>query len=162
FFDMFGLSAASAAGALHLGGVAIIAVLLTWHLLNRDPWKVEGQTIAFMALESIVLTLPLLVIAQVIARMTTHPIDVNAWGGSQGGSGQLATLGPWARITVSVGAGLYEELIFRMLLVALIHTLLVDMGKASHGLGATIAVVVSAAAFTAYHPLDNADGTFSW
>jgi hypothetical protein len=161
FFDMFGLSAATAAGALHLGGVAIIVVLLAWHLLNRDPWKFEGHTIAFMALESIVLTIPLLVLAQIIARTASQPIDVTAWTGAPA-SGQLAALSPWARITVSVGAGLYEELIFRMLLIALIHTLLVDMGKASHGLGVAIAVVVSAAAFTAYHPLAEPDGSVSW
>ena len=42
---------------------------------------------------------------------------------------------------------------FRMLLVAVVHTLLVDVGGATDRLGSAIAVTVSAAAFAWYHPL---------
>ena len=56
-------------------------------------------------------------------------------------------------MSISIGAGLYEELLFRMMLIAVLHTLLVDVGKLASPVGATIAVVISAAAFTAYHPL---------
>jgi membrane protease YdiL (CAAX protease family) len=63
----------------------------------------------------------------------------------------LVELSFWSKMAISVGAGLYEELMFRMLLIAVIHTLLVDVGKASEGLGATIAVIISAAAFAWYH-----------
>ena len=62
---------------------------------------------------------------------------------------------------ISIGAGLYEELMFRMLLIAVIHTLLVDLGRLSVVNGAIISVVVSAAAFAAYHPLDDAQGNLS-
>ncbi len=43
---------------------------------------------------------------------------------------------------------------FRMLLIAVLHTILVDLGKASNGIGAAVAIAVSAAAFTWYHPLN--------
>lgn len=145
FFDAFQVAPEA---ALHLGGVAIIAVLLAWHALARDPWRASIQAAGLMALEALVLTMPLLVLSRLVmqARLgapLTPPLNPPA--------------GPqfdfWSGKAIAVGAGLYEELLFRMLLVAVVHTLLVDLGKASHGLGAAIAVFVSAAAFTWYHPL---------
>ena len=41
-----------------------------------------------------------------------------------------------------------------MLLIAVIHTLLVDVVKISASSGAIIAVIISAMAFTIYHPFD--------
>src|SRR5262245_43945244 len=38
FFDAFHIAPQ---GALHLGGIAIIVVLLVWHVLNRDPWRIS-------------------------------------------------------------------------------------------------------------------------
>ena len=73
----------------------------------------------------------------------------------------LAGLGLGSKLAISIGAGLYEELMFRMLLIAVIHTLLVDVGKASHKVGAVIAVLVSALAFAVYHPLDDGQGGIS-
>ena len=59
---------------------------------------------------------------------------------------------PWVqRVVLSIAAGLYEELIFRMGLIALIHVILVDIGGLKHQVGLAIAVVVSAAAFAWYH-----------
>jgi hypothetical protein len=149
FFEQFGLSAA---GGLYLGGVVIIVVLLVWHLLNRDPWQVNFGTIGTMAIEAIALTLPLLVLGQLIARAAS-PLFA--------GPDQFDSLDAVSRLTISVGAGLYEELLFRMLLIALLHTVMVDMIGASHQLGLTLAVVVSAAAFTWYHPLADASGRLS-
>jgi membrane protease YdiL (CAAX protease family) len=145
FFDAFHIAPE---GALHLGGIAIIVVLLIWHLLNRDPWKVQWTFVGFMALETILVTMPLLVLSQIIQKPLA--VDVLAAGNPQ----PLHGLGFLSKFAISIGAGLYEELMFRMLLIAVLHTLLVDVGKASEKLGAGIAVVVSAAAFAAYHPLD--------
>ena len=152
FFDVFGLSVA---GGLYLGGAAIVVVLLVWHLLNRDPWRIDPATPGLMAVESLVLTIPLIVLAAVLGASAA------AAGGGAGGSGgppatDLAGMSIWARLAISIGAGLYEELLFRMLLIAVLHTLLVDVAKLSSALGGTIAVAVSAAAFTLYHPLGDA------
>ena len=65
----------------------------------------------------------------------------------------LDSMSIWERVAISVGAGLYEELLFRMALIALLHTLLVDLGKLSSAKGSGIAIAVSAVAFTVYHPL---------
>ena len=139
FFDAFNVAPQ---GGLHLGGIAIVVVLLIWHILERSPWRVSIGVCGFMAVESLVLTVPLLVLSQIVTRSAAGAF-----------APALQDLDKWSQVSISIGAGLYEELMFRMLLIAVVHTLLVDVGKASHGLGAAIAVAVSAAAFAWYHPL---------
>jgi len=153
FFDTFGISAG---GGLYLGGAVLVVVLLVWHVLTRDPWRLEPATPGLMAVESLMVTIPLIVLAQVILRNSagsqpvpaTPVVDPTA----------LGSLTIWSKLAISIGAGLYEELLFRMLLIAVLHTMLVDVGKIGSGLGAVIAVGISAAAFTWYHPLADVHG----
>lgn len=147
FFNIFGM------GGLYLGGAAILVVLLIWHVLNRDPWRLSGRVLALMVVESALLAIPLLVLAQLIAQT----------GGVAQPAAALATGAPIptglaARVVVSIGAGLYEEFLFRMLVIALLHTLLVDVAKADHWVGLGVAIAVSAVLFTAAHPLRGATG----
>jgi membrane protease YdiL (CAAX protease family) len=155
FFNALGIEALS---GLYLGGIAIVVVLLVWHLLLRDSWKLNGSTLLGMTLESIVLTLPLIVLGLLITQSAISLVSIHA---SATPEQQMASLGVWGGLTISIGAGLYEELMFRMLLIAIVHTLLVDLGRLSSNVGAAIAIVVSAAAFTWYHPLQDETGTFS-
>ncbi len=156
FFDTFGLTAA---GGLYLGGAAILVVLIIWHLLAHDPWRIDPATPALMAAESLGLTIPLLVLAFIIGG-STAAAALPATGTAT--APDLAQLSIWAKLSISIGAGLYEELLFRMMLIAVLNTLLVDVGKLASPVGAAIAVVISAAAFTGYHPLKDATGALSW
>lgn len=156
FFAAFGVAPSS---GFYLGGIAVIVVLLLWHLLNRDPWRIDHRTLGLMAFESLLLAIPLLIVGQAIAKLTAYMLAVTPAAVPGPAEVTLAELGFWSKAAISVGAGLYEELMFRMLLIAVIHTLLVDVGNASSRLGAAIAVVVSAAAFTWYHPLTDAAGS---
>ncbi|MCI0365087.1 MAG: CPBP family intramembrane metalloprotease [Phycisphaerales bacterium] len=152
FLEAFGVAPVS---GYYLGGIAIVVVLLVWHVLKRDPWRVSYPAIALMAVESLLLAFPLLLIGQIILRAAAVTPALAATGAGSATLGNLNLGSEWA---LSVGAGLYEELMFRMLLIAVIHTLLVDLGNASHNLGAAIAVTVSAAAFAWYHPLNSTAG----
>ncbi len=146
FFEVFGINVA---GGLYLGGALIIVVLLVWHLLTRESWKIDLATPGVMAVESLLLSIPLLVFAAVVGRgeaaaamamapQTPLPTDLGEYSLS-------------SRLALSIGAGLYEELLFRMLLIAVIHTILVDVGKMKPAGGAGLALIVSAIAFTLYH-----------
>jgi hypothetical protein len=174
FFEFFGINAGS---GLLLGGIAIVVVLFIWHFLARDPWEVDFKVLGMMAVESIILTLPLIVFGQLIVREAISAalpgigagVSDSVWGAGApllmagtGAEAHISDLDLWSRLSISIGAGLYEELLFRMILLAALHTLLVDVGKASHKVGATVAVIVSAAAFTAYHPLQDSDGNLLW
>ncbi|MBC23928.1 MAG: hypothetical protein CMJ32_08455 [Phycisphaerae bacterium] len=152
-FDLFGVtSAAMSLPGLCLPGIVLVVVLVLWQFLGRFDWTVNLSTLGGMLIESMILAMPLLIIGQVIARsvplLATSPGDLQ----------QLSIAG---RIVLSIGAGLYEELIFRMLIIAVVHTILVDFWKMSEFWGITIAITVSTICFTLYHPLVAADGGYS-
>jgi hypothetical protein len=131
-------------GGLYLGGVVIVVVLFIWHVLAREPWRIDFRAAGLMAVESTALTLPLIVLGLLVQRglAATVPAPVEV---------ELASLSMGTRLVISIGAGLYEELLFRMLLIAIIHTLLVDLAGLKNTIGVTVAVV----------PLHDASGAFS-
>lgn len=146
-FELLGMAPT---GGFFLGGLVIIVVLFLWHILARDEWRVRRATLGLMAIETLVWTIPLLAIG---ALLGSEAVAIVASSGVSGAGGTLADL-PWvSRLTISVGAGLYEELVFRMLLIAIVHTVLVDLAGLSSRLGASIAILLSAVLFAAYHPL---------
>lgn len=137
------------AGAF-LPWVVLVTILVVWHVVSRDPWRVRLSVLAGMLGESVVATLPLLVLAALLFR-APHPA----------GPAALALLAPpplsdlpWtARAVLSIGAGLYEELVFRMLLLAAIHMVLSDFARIKSNIAGGIAIAASAIAFALYHDL---------
>lgn len=145
FFVAFG-----AAGP-YLSGLALLTVLVVWHIFVGDRWRVQPRVVGIMAIESALWALPLLLL---IAMMP------GGAGLVQPGPGVSAT---WtARLTISIGAGIYEELLFRMVLIAAVHFLLVDfVGLAGHK-GNVIAVILAALAFAVYHDEVVVAGAIRW
>ena len=130
--------------------MALVTVLLFWHVLARDPWEVHLGVPLVMLIESFLLAMPILVLDQMINRLFAgdSPAAMALVSGPP-----LESLSWQARLTLSVGAGLYEELVFRMIVIAVVHMALVDLGKVKSGQGAVIALILSAVAFTFYHDL---------
>lgn len=137
FFDAFG------AASLHIPPIVLCVVLLIWHLLEKDSWRVRGWVIVGMAAESLLWTLPLLVFG--LSFPFTH-----AAAGVNDPSG-LTELSWQARLTLSAGAGVYEELLFRLVLISAVHFVIVDLMQGTDRVGKTIAVIVSAVCFALYH-----------
>ena len=137
---------------LSFPAIAVVVVLLIWHLLTRSPWTVRLSALGYMFLEAVAWTVPLVVFSRVVHEvipLAGVPDPV------------IGDLGPLGKLAISIGAGLYEELVFRMLLIFLIHTLLVDLCRLPGVVGTVIAVVASAILFTIYHPLEGVDGSLS-
>jgi membrane protease YdiL (CAAX protease family) len=65
-----------------------------------------------------------------------------------------------ANLIFAIGAGLYEELVFRLMAIALLHLVLVDLFGLPWRWGAVIAVAGSAALFAGYH--FTGDNAFTW
>jgi membrane protease YdiL (CAAX protease family) len=148
-----------------LPAVAVLVVLVTWQFLSRRPWSLQLPTVGLMAVESAAAALPLAVFAQVIARSGTAWDSMAAWSGGAVAAGTAAgpeSLGLLGKVSLAIGAGIYEELIFRMALISLLHTLFVDAMRMGERWGIGIAIAVSAALFAAYHPLGAADGGIDW
>jgi hypothetical protein len=121
--------------ALVIGG----ALVLIW----RDRGPLRAGTFALMLGESLVLALLFgLVVGAATVRLI-GPLRSLAIGGGVPG----ATL---ARLTLSLGAGLYEELLFRVVLVALLSNVLRLIGLSQLVAGA-IAILVGALVFSGFH-----------
>lgn len=130
FFSLFG------ATGIFLPGVLIILILVATHLVSREAWQVRGSTLLGMCGESLLWTIPLFAL--------NRSIRYTALGAS--------TKSDWfENVVISTGAGVYEELIFRLILVTALVILLEDVLKFKRPQVLIIAVVVSAVLFAAHH-----------
>ena len=130
-----------------LFGVCLIGGSL-W-LVGRDVHKgglpTRGVVFAGMAAESALLALGF---GFVVAAVTARLLGLLAVGAAQGG---VATMPLSTRLMVSLGAGLYEELLFRVILVAAIGWLGRRVLGLSPVVAGGVAVLVGATIFSAFH-----------
>ena len=134
---------------------AVIAILLFWHLARKDPWDFDPPLYGGMAIESVLWGIPFFVIGMAIQRHIPSP----------GAGGGLAGL-PWeTEVVLSVGAGIYEELLFRLIAINVLSLILVDAFEIKPALGVPLVIVLSAILFSAYHYLGTESfefGTFAF
>ena len=135
---------------LWLPGVLVVGVLVIWHSLERRDWKADPAVVGLMWSESIVLAIPLFVFSQAALRI---PAAALADGAVTFDSLPLA-----GRIAVSVGAGIYEELIFRLALIGVLLVCFEDVLKTGRRFALVASIGLGAIAFMAYHPLRGASG----
>ena len=140
FFALFG------ANGRHLPALAVVAILLTWHIARKDTWRVRFPTLLGMAVESVALGLPLIVFGVLLSRLL--PMSAPA----QEGLGET--------IVLSLGAGVYEELVFRLILCTALAIVLKNALRLSPRTSMLLLVVVSATLFSAYHYLGTE--AFNW
>ncbi len=118
----------------HLAGLIVVAALLGWHVLRKDPWRLKRRVLGGMAAESVLLALPMLMFHALLA------------------AGGRALSGDWADLVLlSMSAGIYEELVFRLLLISLLTFLLSEVVNLRHGPAEVLAVLLSSIIFAAHH-----------
>lgn len=143
FFRWFG------ATGRYMPALAVVGILLSCHIARRDPWKVMPGTLIGMAFEGMAWGLPLLAIGTFSARYLAHYLPLMT------GHGDWRTL-----LVLSLGAGIYEELVFRLVLLTLLHILLIDLLRFPKRPAYLVMVFSSSFAFALYHYLGNE--VFSW
>lgn len=137
---------------LHAPTFLLAVILIVWHLLLRKPWKVRLPVLLGMALESCLWTLPVLVLGLMVSPALSSGAPA-AMVDAAASTDALRSQ-PWqAAATLSIGAGLYEELLFRLVLVTIFHIVLVDLLKIEHRWGNVLAAVASGVLFALYHDL---------
>jgi len=110
--------------ALHRSGfafewclpLAVPLILLGWHLKVRDPWKCSRETLAGMFAESVVFAFALVLVGQLLHGIVPFQIE-----SSEGTHSSITTLPE--RAIRFMGAGIYEELLFRLLMLPAIYGL---------------------------------------
>lgn len=126
---------------MFLPAAAVVAILLADHILRRHPWRIVWGDLLKMVIESAVLAVPLLIlwfaVAPYLARLPlmASPETVTS----------LAV--------PCIGAGVYEELIFRLIVFSLLGFLLGDVLRMPKPWVYGITICLSAMGFSAYHYL---------
>jgi hypothetical protein len=132
FFNLFG------ATGHYLPALAITGILLTWHIARRDPWRVDALTLIGMAIESLLLAVPLLAMGYIVARyLPLYAAPISSRG----------------MLVLSIGAGVYEELVFRLAAFAGLSLLFIDVLKIHRFWSCLLIVAISSVGFAAYHYL---------
>lgn len=145
-------------GGVYLPGILVVLVLAAWHIAGRYSWRFSFATVLCMAAESIAWTVPLLVLS-VIATDLLGLGQAAAAAQTTGGESDPA----WrVWLLVAIGAGVYEELLFRLLLLSGIVWVLTKAGNLRRGLASAIGVGITAVLFALYHDLSTAGQGFAW
>ena len=144
FFGFFG------ATERFLPAFAVVCILLAWHIARHDPWRIELGAAVGMVFESLLLCLPLFILNALLMRLI--PLH--------GGVPMHAPLGPRgpANLVFAVGAGVYEELVFRLIAFTLLSIILVDIFQLRKGIATPLIVCISAVLFSLHHRLGIGEG----
>ncbi len=130
-------------------GAIIIATLLLWQLTRGESWHLKTGYVVGMVFESLAYALVL--------------IFIFVWTGNvlanTSGAPELTLTG---QLVLSVGAGVYEEFVFRLLLIWTLSFLLqLATGTSSEGAW-MLAAVVSAVVFALAHHVGPLGEAFTW
>ncbi|UCE99597.1 MAG: CPBP family intramembrane metalloprotease [Planctomycetota bacterium] len=171
--------------------LAVVVALVGMQLVSRKRWHFGFSDIWPMAVECILLAVPLIVLSFFLSSPRTvgigavqfngNPMWIQveaeadssavAGGGSEaieaegGGAGRGLLL---ADIVTGIGAGIYEELVFRLILICFLMFVFEDSLGFSRRNSIVISVLISAALFSAHHHIDfftgrlNQRDLFSW
>ena len=136
-------------------GVLLIGagVTIVWRDIRKSGEGIRAAVLGWMLAES---ALYAAVFGTVIAFLTSILLE----GPRALSVGGIAALGLHTQLVVSLGAGIYEELLFRVILVGALLWLgrRVGLGRGAAG---TLAVVLSALIFSSFHYVGALGDTFS-
>ena len=123
-----------------------VVALLAWHHVQHDRWRFSPAVLLGMCVECVVLALLLVGLARLQSRL--WPLAI--------GDGSAAL---FARVVGYCGAGLYEEVLFRLLMLPIVAWACRRCGASPAAAGAW-GVLVTSIAFSAAHYVGPLGDTF--
>ncbi|MFK7817446.1 MAG: CPBP family glutamic-type intramembrane protease, partial [Planctomycetaceae bacterium] len=152
--DYWMRGALSAVGLGHslLLPVMLMFVLFAWHVLARDPWRVKPATIGGMMAESLVFACCLVAIGQIHNAVFSALPDVKELS--------VTAAPPSARVIAFIGAGVYEEVLFRLCLVPAAYGLF-RLVEVPHRWAAIGSILVTSVVFAVAHYVGPAADSFT-
>ena len=162
--------------------LAVIIILLSLQISSGKQWYFWPGDIVPMAVECILLAVPLIVLTMLLSSVGSHN-DFSRFENSRlyqqamtlpscssvqdnnssqptgyeaDASGRNHLL--LANIVTGIGAGIYEELVFRLILICILMLLFQDVLKLNHEKAIILSVLISAALFSAHHHVDLLSG----
>jgi len=134
FFELFGRVGVWAPG------LAVVVILLATHVASGQPWRIHWRRVGLMYVEAVALAIPLLTLNWAV------PIYAPATLSAAPGTDELL-----GQVAIGIGAGIYEELVFRLLMISLLVMIGIDFFKLNATWVTIAAVVVGSLAFAAHH-----------
>ena len=147
--------------------LVVVLILLALQLTSRKPWYFQVKDVIPMAMECALMAIPLIVLSLFINNPPVPQEDMNQIAATaalrsarpllQAGTGSV---GPslLASLVTGVGAGIYEELVFRLILICFLMMIFQDLLGIGHGKAIVMSVLISAALFSAHHHVIFIDG----
>jgi membrane protease YdiL (CAAX protease family) len=158
--------------------LAVVVILIAMQITSGKQWHLWLGDFLPMAVECIMLAVPLIVLTlflnsstgaesnasrfenSAIRIQTDAPTNcssvannrLSSVAGRAGKDGQGQPL--LANIVTGIGAGIYEELVFRLILICILMLLLQNVLRLDHKNSIVLAVLISAALFSAHHHID--------
>ena len=156
--------------------LTVVIILAALQVASRKRWSFGIGDMWPMAVECVLLAVPLIVLSLFLNTSvvpdanvgwfdktlapgldTAFVLSASVEGGPDAaGSGSLL-----ANIVTGIGAGIYEELVFRLILICLLMMLFQDVLRLSRRNSIILAVVISAALFSVHHHIVYLDGRFA-
>jgi len=162
-------------------------ILLTLQVTSRKRWRVYMKDFIPMTIECILLALPLIILILTMNRTVPNqpppdekaavyssisqryesrsvPLQANTYYQTYGTNASAASASTgrrlFVRIVTGIGAGIYEELVFRLILICLLMLFFQDFLHVSHLSSAILSVLISAILFSAHHHIQFVSGQF--
>jgi membrane protease YdiL (CAAX protease family) len=158
--------------------LAVVVILTAMQITSGKQWHLWVGDFLPMAFECILLAVPLIVLTLFLSSSTRAESKVSRFEnsairiqsgaplncssvannrlssvtGRAGKDGQGQPL--LANIVTGLGAGIYEELVFRLILICILMLLLQDALRLDHKNSIVLSVLISAALFSAHHHVD--------
>jgi len=150
----------------------VIVILIGLQVASGKKWTFASQDVPPMLVECILLAVPLIVfslflssparqhgrssmatapsvaVAAAPVSQTTQPVCAPAAATGRAAPAEQSLL---ANIITGIGAGIYEELVFRLILICLLMMFFQDLLRLSHKSSIILSVLISAALFSAHH-----------
>jgi hypothetical protein len=156
--------------------LVVVVILIGLQLASRKPWHFWSGDLPPMVLECVALAVPLIVLSLLfnsppvgpskglplngVAELTGMPDSVPAPGAplARTVSADEPPRSLMANIVIGVGAGIYEELVFRLILIGVLLVVFQDLMRMDRRNALVLSVLVSAALFSAHHHITLIDG----
>lgn len=172
--------------------LAVVVILIAMQITSGKQWRMWIGDFAPMAVECALLAVPLIVLTLFLNSSSEAESNVSHFEnntiqihtddslncscfeniplssviGPVGSNGQRQPI--LTNIVTGIGAGIYEELIFRLILICILMFLLQDALRLDRKNSIVLSVLISAALFSAHHHIDffsgqpNAIDPFDW
>ena len=172
--------------------LAVVVILTAMQITSGKQWRFWFGDIVPMAVECVLLAVPLIVLTlsltsssgsentmgplknsairiQTVAPPNSSSVAYNRLSSATGRTEKEQPTRPiLTNIVTGIGAGIYEELVFRLILICILMLLLQDALRLNHMNSIVLSVLISAALFSAHHHIDfisgqpNATDPFNW